>query len=690
MNRAAVATLVVAVSTVAHLTPAQSSGDKPLACIGTDTFFPRGDHWAMLPGQAITVHYQSGGPVQPTTMSLAADAANAAVQAAFVTWTAASCDGLGTPDLRITTGTPYANRDRGDSPSTGVYTNVVYWVTDQNAWAADAFTVALTTNLYNVETGFDVTADMEFNNIQYTWRTSDSGGATHGCDPSAANCYDVGTVALHEAGHFLGLNHVSCTDADMYPSGAGSHLLSGLSHHERAGVCALYPPRAASISASQAGEACRSTADCTQGLTCLRPSTAAATDTVGWCAKTCNSSNDCAIGWICDQVPSHTGNYCVPGVHLRGVDPLPAPASPDLCKACTASNDCMTSLCINDGSGTSMCTQKCGQSASDTCPDGFVCTPTNNGDNVCWPTSAQTCQTQGATLNEQCFAEASANDSTDGFQRACAAGLTCFGFATTPVTGSCLTACDVTGAGCADGETCCYSIDSAGNCVTRPSSGQTTGACFAIGMPGDSCIVANHAICEAGSSCFFLSHQTLAKCYRTCGAAACVSGESCITFSDSAGADAAVCCDAKTFDTSNPSTCTPKAGACRRDIGVVCNENADCTSGFCLKNAGTAVCSKSCDTAADCPGPGDDVNGDGNADGGSTCQVISGHNRCWFTTHAAAAPACSILATATPGPVATGETDDGCTATGAHGWTALLIGVWVLRRRARFNLRRTC
>ncbi|HET6343648.1 MAG TPA: hypothetical protein VFH51_01900, partial [Myxococcota bacterium] len=157
--KAILLTLLVIAPAVAW---ADDGGGAPLVCVGTDTFFPRGDHWATAPGAAVPLRFQPDGPTQAPPNDVPGALANGAVERAFGRWAAASCPTPpgSRPNVRFTPGPPQPTRDRGDDPANGVYSNVIYWVVTPGSWPADSATVALTTNSYTEATYYTINGDM--------------------------------------------------------------------------------------------------------------------------------------------------------------------------------------------------------------------------------------------------------------------------------------------------------------------------------------------------------------------------------------------------------------------------------------------------------------------------------------------------------------------------------------------------
>jgi len=109
----------------------------------------------------------------------------AAVRNAAATWSAA--------------GAYFSFNYAGTTTATAVTQNFVNEILWTNLGSGS--TLALTTTWYYPDTGQIIECDMEFNDY-HTWSTSSQ--------------YDVQTVALHEFGHYLHLDHSSDTNAVMY------------------------------------------------------------------------------------------------------------------------------------------------------------------------------------------------------------------------------------------------------------------------------------------------------------------------------------------------------------------------------------------------------------------------------------------------------------------------------------------
>ncbi len=616
-------------------------GGQPLACISNQsTFFPSGIRWSMAPGSAIPIRMQKDGPSnQNSPINIPASVANAAAFAGFSTWQAAKCSTPvgASPFIAFARGSDYAQRDNGDNPAAGIYNNIVWWVTDANNWGADSTTLAVTTDSYFLDTGFIVNGDIAFNGIDFRWRTTDASNNLYGCNAGNAICFDIATVAIHEVGHFLGFNHVGCTNAVMYPVQTHAQQVVSLSSHEIAGVCALYAPNTAGNGASPLGGLCTTDDACASSLQCLLPQNVVAGSPYGVCSKACSVSTDCPLAYVCQSVGTQ-GNFCAPGVHLAGVPVQTVAPTGDLCLSCRSGSDCITGVCGTIG-GVGICTQTCASPAY-ACPRGFACTNGATGSNFCWPIRADQCAAtyQGQPLNAVCQSLPS-SDPKAGIVAPCQAGLTCFGFSSG--LGECVEGCSTTDTSqlCRAGLSCCLQVDADGHCVST-SAATSAGGCFQIRHAGDSCVQANQSVCDASTSCLYIEDPTLAKCYRTCPAGSCSdAAESCVV----SPSKAQICCDTNRYAAKDFATCVPHAGPCPRGIGVKCSQNSDCESLICLKNGTAAACSVACRGDADCPGAAVDVNGDGLPDGGSSCIAAGAQAMCWPKAGPIDLPACALV-----------------------------------------------
>ena len=160
------------------------------------------------------------------------DAAHGAVVAGFAQWLNADCGGA-KPSLEIT---DYGPVDCGqaeynqDAPNA----NVIMFRDDHWPYENAIDTLALTTLIFNADTGEIYDADIEVNTVQ-------SSMATHDVGPGDI---DFHSVMTHELGHFLGLSHSDAEGSTMHFSYApGQTSMASIEFDDEQGVCAALPPK---------------------------------------------------------------------------------------------------------------------------------------------------------------------------------------------------------------------------------------------------------------------------------------------------------------------------------------------------------------------------------------------------------------------------------------------------------------
>lgn len=285
--------------------------------------------------------------------------------------------------------------------------NTIQWV--YQGWTARGFKAdseALTDVQYARQGSGDweiVEADLYLNAESFTWAL---GGSS---DPSVR---DLHSVALHEAGHAIGLLHPCEPDGSdgapkcssdpsfaattMYPLYYSPRVLSA---DDEAGACFLYPAgdcgtactppcgdaltvercgcaslcgvdagmqipfrfdagsdaRASKAKAGGAGDPCGEGLDCSSGV-CLD----------GECSRTCRTNSECASSQRCDP----QGGYCVgPGKKLG--------------QTCATADECVGGECVAGTENGSVCSRPCG-SGDPACPDSWFCQAIS-GRQVCTP-----------------------------------------------------------------------------------------------------------------------------------------------------------------------------------------------------------------------------------------------------------------------------------------------------------------
>jgi len=677
---------------IVALAPAAAAAqivNTALPCSSANTYWPRGDFWAVSDPAGtnpIPIYFEPTGPVGNAQSPAIANflAIRTAIMGSFSKWTQAACTG-GTPNLAFKDAGNYTSgtgvgRNPGDTLDTvsntySSFTNVIYWVENSSDWKGDSLTVALTWSTsvpafalssggQTTSFGAMLTSDMQFNGIDFNFRVNNN-GTWLGCTAGTANCFDVGTVSLHEAGHFIGLYHVQCSDAMMYPSRPGTDVKTDLPNHEIAAVCAMYPPRSTTTPLAT-GETCNNNpTGCPSGDTCITPldSGVAAgctltgftpnnTCLLAWCAKMCVADSDCGEGHICHPLSGGGGNYCMPGLANAGVGTAGAW---NWCQPCTSGDQCQNGVCITYR-GYSYCASQCAGASS--CPTGFTCT-TIGTSRTCWPDSPANCQspTNSPGIDDVCFQWNPPDTTTQQFN-ACLSGLMCVGFKQTEIIqnnqclgyqeGDCDILCTTDsaytcpalnptpgtdrhmtccfGLDAVTGECCLYGVDtssSTGSCLTSGSaSSQTAGGCFQIREEGESCVLPEQSVCDQGLGCFSKGNAAQSICYQKCpNGNECLGYQTCNSYTDP--------CNSNT----TYQVCEPAPLVTLRGIGIECTTDKDCDSGYCYTDAtsGQSACSRICTVATSFGCPGNiDIDGDGKPDGGFTCAPVSSPTgACW-------------------------------------------------------------
>ncbi len=203
-----------------------------------------------------------------------------------------------------------------------------------------------------------------FNGVDHTWSTSDN--------PSLpAGLTDVESIAVHEAGHWLGLAH-PCEDAQetvclgpdeavMAPTYPGG-LLRELGSDDEEGIRALYPQDDDSTCQGpfRQGERCSCNDECVEGLLCVPTSDG------GLCAPACSSEDaSCPAGFSCVLGAGSDG--AVGGLCQKLEGEGAAPGS-----ICQRDDECALGLCARAAPvGRTVCRVSC-EAAGD-CPAEHAC-----------------------------------------------------------------------------------------------------------------------------------------------------------------------------------------------------------------------------------------------------------------------------------------------------------------------------
>lgn len=297
--------------------------------------------------------------------SIGMDGTRAAVEAGFASWAAPAC----TRWRATNAGTSTLTRAR-----TGDTERTIVWISD--AWPPEPgdvrSTIGVTTPVWR-SGGYFIDADIQFNAVGFHWNMTGVSGV------------DTQSIATHEEGHFLGLNHSALGRAVMYASYSGG-LKRALDADDVNGVCTIYPSGSSGDAGAPddagtmtgtgaVGDACSASQPCAAGNRCVCRS---ATDC--FCSRGCSTSAPCPSGFTCAM--TSLGSLCVPG---RGST---APGTRRTGDPCASGADCASGVCVRTSTST-FCSQVCTDDCA--CPDGYQCFPTSTGTTSVCAQGTNTC-----------------------------------------------------------------------------------------------------------------------------------------------------------------------------------------------------------------------------------------------------------------------------------------------------------
>lgn len=512
--------------------------------------------------------------------------------------------------------------------------NEFAWI-ENNAWQSGKYVLGVTSPVFYTtgsKAGAIFEADIAMNGYLQTWSMSGKNYTT-----------DVMNVAVHEIGHFFGLQHNLYPDkskpqtmgpsADpfmgsrtpeqddingmcfLYPSGkglpcttnkdcpyvvddgpSGEYYVGQISC--ASGIC-NGPTASVPTGGKKLGDSCVSDIDCAKPTFCQPLSGANSV-----CSQDCNPSQSgaCPSGFTCYAYQgSSTKGACIKssGGSTGG--------SKGLGETCTASAQCKSQLCVNSG-GKTTCEQPCNSDAN--CPTNQTCSKfvgksygaciKSSGGNT---TPGKKADGATCTASTQCDSGICVGSGGSGVctpdcaSKPCKSGSNCLELSNGKK-------------GCFPGGSkklgeACSSSQECATSVCGPSDGKymCTQLCGS-GKPA----------CPSGYQCFQVSSGASA-CFpaakkkgigEACaGSSECNSGL-CIGKSGGGG----TCVQPCTTDSQCGSgyACSPLSGgggACSKlgdkKLGDPCSTPSQCASGTCLAVNGKSVCSASCASTVDCP-----------------------------------------------------------------------------------------
>lgn len=401
-------------------------------------------------------------------------------------------------------------------------------------------------------------SDIEFNDVHYFW--VNNGGGT-----------DIQSIALHEYGHFIGLDHCSNNGTCGLGSGvmnaqyAGGQIRS-LYNDDVEGGCGLYPGTPGGI-----GWPCSSNGQCNSNI-CVNPGSS------GYCSSACGT---CPQGFVCDDNPQSPGQQ----VCLR--DDGLNKAQCEVCQvglpgACLGNGICIRGL---PSQSEGRCVMPCG--GGGTCDTDYQCLQVQFQDgstgDFCFPRSND-CNDPGNFTELQLGQNCTGNPP-------CASGLTCVG---SQASGICSPECTGNPGVCPQNWACADFQGGSSFCLPSVSEGQ---ACEGL------------VACEVGP-CLVVDSR--ATCFRDCAGnpGACNNAQTCNTYNLQGGGSVSICeppgvppnpPDAGVQDTgTNPN---PDSGVMPGpDSGVIPDSGPDSGTVPVQPDAGQTPGICECDTTYSCDG----------------------------------------------------------------------------------------
>lgn len=474
--------------------------------------------------------------------------------------------------------------------------NELHWV-ETSAWTFGKYTLGVTAPLSDYD-GKIWEADIAFNGYLQSWSTTGGSGKS-----------DVKGIAIHEIGHFFGIQHnlggfSQASPPTMAPYWDGTLKARTLEQDDKNAFCFLYDNAAYSCSGdgdcpyvvghkSNGDEYYESKYVCKSGKCQLGSSTATGTKGIGdscstdqeckspffcqpvWgqgsmCSQLCNpnSSTSCPSGFLCVPYEGQSTGACIPGGDTTKSDGA----------TCESSSECKSGYCATNPVDDSLeCRQTCTvDGGAGQCAKGQVCVPAHGSASsagACWGTddvgATSRADTEGCDFDWQCKSGRCVL-SEDGAGQFCRASCT-------PAHPS-----------CAAGTWCVELSAEIGACI--PGSPPPPPEKLS-----DGAICATDEECKSGV-CTKPAGETRTVCTTPCALEddGCPAGQVCVGSGDPVWG-----------------VCLPAA----LPTGAPCSASGDCSSGLCLTDEGATFCTQACVAGSACPC-------------GTKCQFVSGGDVC--------------------------------------------------------------
>ncbi|MEY3014001.1 MAG: hypothetical protein RIT45_2736, partial [Pseudomonadota bacterium] len=491
------------------------------------------------------------------------------VRKSFATWVGPACSYLQFNDAGFSSNLKLTSVGYNENGK-----NEFAWI-ENSAWTYGKYVLGVTSPLYYTtgkDTGVIIEADIAMNGYLQTWSMSGKNYTT-----------DVMNVAVHEIGHFFGLQH------NLYPNKNQPETMAPTAdpfmgsrtpeQDDLDGLCFLYPksgayacqtnancpkvvddgpsgeiyvgqipcqnsvcagaPTSVPTGGGKLGDGCTSDSNCDAPTFCQPISSSSAV-----CSQNCNpqQSGSCPGGFGCVAYQgSTTQGACIAGAGGGGGG---GGGTKNVGETCNSSAECKTQLCVQSG-GKTTCEVPCTASAQ--CPSGQTCqlfsgktygacaVPPSGGGTDKLPDGA------GCTASSQC-----------------SSGL-CVGSGNS---GTCIADC--TSQACPSGYACMTLTNGKGGCFKTGD-----------GKLGESCskdLDCQSGVCEAADNKYI--------CSQTCTSSAnCPTGYAC-------------------YDVGGGGACLPAAQ--KKGVGDACQSSGDCVTGLCVGGDSGATCTQPCTTDAQC------------------------------------------------------------------------------------------